>query len=297
MHHACTSLQDIRLTVLALLVLLALAAVLLAELAFRLSGASGFPLFHKDAQGYRMMPLQQGAFLRRFGWRYDRHGMRDDRDLASLAGYSLIIGDSVVEGGNRVDQSQTLIAQLRALTDQPVYAAACHGWSLGNELAVLQSLPQWDQAHRLIFVLNTGDFDTIETAPTQLSFPTRYPMLFTLWLVKRKLYRDPRFGRLLGWRAPQRFNSAVREAVLAEFSRALASFAGDVVLVRYPQRGEDPADEPYYGQLMVAAGSHRTTLLDLKSRDEWNEFCYLDHIHPNPRGIKVLAQCIAEGAL
>lgn len=283
--------------VLALLVLLALAVLLLAELAIRLSGVSGFPLFCKDAQGYRMMPLQQGTFLRRYGWRYDRFGMRDNRDIKSLAGYSLIIGDSVVEGGNRVDQSQTLIAQLRALTDQPVYAAACHGWSLGNELAVLQRLPRWDQARRLIFVLNTGDFDTIETAPTQHSFPTRYPVLFTLWLVKRKLYRDPRFGRLLGWRPPQRFNPAVREAVLAEFSRVLASFAGDVLLVRYPQLGEDPVAEPYFGQLIAAAGSHRTTLLDLAGRADWGPDCYLDHIHPNPRGISVLARCIAEAAL
>lgn len=281
----------------ALLALFALAAVLLAELAIRLCGVSCFPLFRKDAQGYRMMPLQQGKFLRKFNWRYDRFGMRDDRELDSLAGYTLIVGDSVVEGGNRVDQDDTLIAQLRGLTDQPLYAAACHGWSLGNELAVLQSLPGWEQARRLVFVLNTGDFDTIETAPTQLSFPTRYPALFSLWLLGRKLYRDPRFGQLVGWRPPQRFNSALREQVLADFAQVLARFEGDVVVLRYPQRGEDPGSEPHYGQLIAAAGSHRTRLLDLAGRADWGDACYLDHIHPNPRGIKVLAQCIAEGAL
>jgi hypothetical protein len=281
----------------ALLALFALAAVLLAELAIRFCGVSGFPLFRKDAQGYRMMPLQQGKFLRKFNWRYDRFGMRDDRELDSLAGYILIVGDSVVEGGNRVDQDDTLIAQLRCLTDQSLYAAACHGWSLGNELAVLQSLPGWEQARRLVFVLNTGDFDTIEPAPTQLSFPTRYPALFSLWLLGRKLYRDPRFGQLVGWRPPQRFNSALREQVLADFAQVLARFEGDVVVLRYPQRGEDPGSEPYYGQLIAAAGSHRTRLLDLAGRADWGDACYLDHIHPNPRGIKVLAQCIAEGAL
>lgn len=281
----------------AILFALAIGLLALAEVAIRVSGISNFPLFAKDAQGYRMKARQSGRFRRRHRWRYDAWGMRDDRDLSSLSGHVVIIGDSVVDGGSQIDQDETLLARLRGLIDQPVYAVSCHGWSLGNELAVLQSLPDWNKASRLIFVLNTGDFDTIETAPTQFSFPTRYPMLFLPWLIGRRLYRDPRFGRFMGWREPLRFNPEVREQVLGAFNAMLERYQGDVLLVRYPQRNEDPAREPYFTALAEACvPRHGGRLIDVVADPRWAPDCYLDTIHPNSHGVRVLADVIAKGA-
>lgn len=281
----------------AVLSVVALCLLVLAEAAIRISGISGFPLFAKDAQGYRMKALQSGRFRRKHRWRYDAFGMRNDADPASLAGQAVVIGDSVVDGGNHIDQDETLVARLRQELDQPVYAVACHGWSLGNEVAVLQGLPDWDKASRLIFVLNTGDFDWIETAPTQLSFPTRYPRLFLPWLIRRRLYRDPRFGRFMGWREPLRFNPQVRNEVLDDFTAMLARYQGEVVLVRYPQRGEDPGSEPYFSALAKAtAQNHGGRLIEVVADPRWGPDCYLDNIHPNSHGIRILADVIAKGA-
>ena len=267
-----------------------------AEAAIRLTGLSGFPLFAAHPDSYRMKAGQAGIFRRRNAWRYDRFGQRTDHVLDSLAGCAVLIGDSVVDGGNHVDQAETMAAQLAALTGRTVYPVGCHGWSLANELAVLRSLPDWREAERLIFVLNTGDFDAIGSAPSPLSFPTRYPPLFLPWLIARKLYRSPAFGRLIGRKPPIRFVPAVRAAILADFAATMAEYAGPVVLLRFPKIDEDPSLEPFYDELLAAAGPHRSRLIELAGRPDWGSDCYLDFIHPNRRGIGVAALAIAEGA-
>lgn len=270
-------------------------ALAAGELAVRMAGLADFPLFAADSGGYRMKADQAGTFRRRNAWRYDRFGQRTDRDVASLAGSCVVVGDSVVDGGNHVSQDETLAVQLGALLAEPVYPVGCHGWSLANELAVLRRLPGWNEAARLVFVLNTGDFDAVGTAESGFSFPQRRPLLVLPWLVLRKLYRNSAVGRLLGWRPPPRFDQAVRAAILADFAAAMAAYKGPVALLRYPRAGEDPTEEAFYTELAKAAGPARTRLIDLAGRHDWGKNCYLDHIHPNSLGIRVLAHAIAEG--
>lgn len=274
---------------------LLLGALGAGELAIRFAGLTGFPLFAGSGPDYRMKADQAGRFRRRNVWRYDRFGQRTDQDVPDLSGLCVVVGDSVVDGGNHVSQAETLAAQLGALVPEPVYPVGCHGWSLANELAVLRSLPGWDRAARLVFVLNTGDFDAVGTPASGFSFPARRPVLALPWLVLRKLYRTPAVGRMLGWRPPPRFDPAVRAAILAQFAEAMALYDGPVALVRYPRIGEDPAQEAFYANLAEAAGQSRTRLIDLAGRGDWGNDCYLDHIHPNSQGIRVLAHAIAQG--
>lgn len=276
------------------LVLAGVFGLILVELALRASGIGAFPLYARGcAAGYRMKPLQSGRFRNRNTWVYDRHGMRSQLDPESLGGLTVVIGDSVVDGGVHVDQGQTLASQLSELLHEPAYPVACQGWSLGNALAGWRSLPGWKQAGRLILVLNTGDFDSVGAASSEWSFPTRRPVLLTPWLVARKAYRSPRIGRLLGNNPPPCRNPAIRARILDEFGQAMREFQGKVILVRYPQRGEDPAAEPFYDQLLAVLGAERTRLVNLVDRSDWGPRCYLDHIHPGPEGLTVLAAAIA----
>lgn len=273
------------------LAILAAAALALEGFARRM-GFGAIPLLEHSANaGYRMRPNQTGRFVRRFGWRYDAHGMRNDAVPASFAETSLLVGDSVVDGGIRIDQTQTLAALAERQTGEQFYCVACPGWSFANALAALRALPGWATAKRLIFVLNTGDFDTFARMGNSLSFPTRRPVWLVLWLIRREAYR--RFQRFRRVRADDdevaaRFvDPNVRASNLAGFRDLLDEYQGPVLLVSYPMLGHGARTEPYFEQLAALASHIR--IIDVADAEGWSDDCYADHIHPNAKGLEILA--------
>jgi hypothetical protein len=265
-----------------------IAAAITLEIVLRYRGIGSFALFELGVPGiYRMKPNQAGRFRRRFRWSYDANGMRNDAAPASFAQTTLLIGDSIVDGGRSLDQGETLAPQAAQISGESFYAVACHGWALGNALPALTALPGWSSAARLVFVLNTGDLDNVVAPDGELGFPTRHPLWLTLWLVRRQAYRrlGARRYKLKGHIPPSEERRAVN---LAKFRELLAEYAGPVVLVRYPMRGEDPRTERYFERL--GALDPRIRILDLAEAAGWSEDCYSDHIHPNAHGLEVLAR-------
>jgi hypothetical protein len=276
----------------AVAVLIGAAAAL--DIVLRVLGFGSFPLFETGVRGvYRTRPNQTGRFRRRHAWRYDANGMRHDAAPASFAETTLLAGDSIVDGGLGLDQGQTLAAIAARHGGGRFYPVACPGWALGNILGALTALPGWSAAKRLVFVLNTGDFDSIVTPDSELGFPTRAPLWLTAWLVTRQVVR-----RLETVRHPRlkhgivqplaELDHEVRESNIARFQELLAEYPGPVVLVRYPMRGEDASSEPYFEQL--AALNPRVRILDAAEAEGWSTECYSDHIHPTARGLEVLAR-------
>jgi hypothetical protein len=258
------------------------------EVALRRSGFGAFPLFETAVPGvYRMRPNQAGQFRGRYEWHYDASGMRNDAAPDSFEQTTLLIGDSIVDGGLGLDQGNTLAAIAARHTGEPFYTVACPGWALANAFSALRALPGWKAAKRLAFVLNTGDFDKVNIPESELSFPTRHPIWLSLWLLRRQVYR-----RLALYRFSRRDStesSTDRRAInLADFAELLEEYAGTVLLVRYPMRGEDARRERYFEDL--AALDPRVRLLNGADAEGWSEECYADHIHPNAHGLEVLAR-------
>lgn len=278
----------------AALILAILVALLVAvEVLVRRMGAGSIPLFEPARHGeYRMQPQQAGLFLRRFAWRYDAHGMRNDAVPPSFAGTSLLVGDSVVDGGVRIDQNRSLAALAATELGESVYCVACPGWSLANSLAALRALPGWGVTKRLIFVLNTGDFDTVARMGDAISFPQRRPVWLGLWLVRRqatrRLQHFRRGSKERGEPAARFQDPDVRARNFAAFRDLLNEYQGPVLLVRYPMLGEDARTEPYFDRL--AALSPRIRILDVAEAQGWSDDCYADHIHPNATGLEILAR-------
>jgi hypothetical protein len=125
-----------------------MAAVLLAvELLIRALGHGAFPLFEPSPQGrYRISPNQSGQFMRRHYWRYDANGMRNERAPESFEGTTVLVGDSVVDGGLRLGQHQTLGALMSELLGEDVYTVAAPAWALANSLVVLETIGGWPRA-------------------------------------------------------------------------------------------------------------------------------------------------------
>lgn len=282
--------------VLVWLVGVAAVAGVAAEFGLRAAGFGDFPLYQPDpACGYRMAPDQAGRFRNRIGWRYDHRGLRSEGGPADFAGTTLLLGDSVVDGGLMLDQRQTLAHQLAARIGSPVYPVACHGWALANALGALEDLTGWQHAARLVLVINTGDLDANSSAQSALSFPVAQPRWLLGWLIRRHIYR-----RGLPWRsAPPRPALDPRDDLRrlhnqARFGRIVDDFAGDVLILRYPMRDAYPeADDAAYCRSLAAAAP-RIRLLDMSDEPAWTAANYADHVHPTAGGTAILASVIAQ---
>ena len=66
---------------------------------------------------------------------------------------------------------------------------------------------------------------------------------------------------------------------------------GRVFVAAYPLRGQDLTGEPHFAELARAAGAE---LFYVGASEHWTEACYSDHIHPNARGYRLIAERIAE---
>src|SRR4051812_6093297 len=81
-----------------------------AEIGTRVSGIADFPLYRADQSlGYVPAPNQRGAFLNRNGWVFNELSMGTDRPFDPDSVFNLLlVGDSIVNGGNPVRQSDRL---------------------------------------------------------------------------------------------------------------------------------------------------------------------------------------------
>lgn len=273
-----------------------LAAILLVtELTARRLGFGSFPLFEPAEKCiYRMQPGQSGRFMGRYAWRYDANGMRNDEVPADFAETTLLVGDSIVDGGLQVAQDETLAAVLSRLAGERVYAVACSGWGLANIIEAVRTISGWERAKRLIFVLNSDDFDVLQRLNHPFYFPRERPAWLTLWFALRKASIScPPLEAMLTKTDPRDPAPAELRALnLVRFRALLAEYPGPVLIVKYPARGEETRAESYFHQL--AATDRRIVIAEADEAADWSAECYADRIHPNARGLAILARHISE---
>jgi hypothetical protein len=276
----------------AALLLGACVTLALAEVAVRLLRINQFPVFViGGSELYRMAPNQSGRLYGRIGWRYDRYGMRSDAGLTTLAGATILLGDSVVDGGALADQEDTIMAALGRMIGRKPYPVACHGWSLLNALDALSSLPDWEHTDWLVCVVNAGDFDSRARPASPLSFPTRRPRLLVPWLLRRHFFRRP--PRWWPGRRPVpdlQVDLEFRANLVIRFAEMANRFRGRILVVYVPMRPEIMDEAEFCRTLAGAAPGAQ--MLDVSKSESWGEDCYADYIHPNARGRGELARLI-----
>ncbi|MCS6813919.1 MAG: SGNH/GDSL hydrolase family protein [Cyanobacteria bacterium] len=270
--------------------ILGLILLAIVELVLRIScGLGNPPLLQADIYtGYRFQPNQS---LVRFGKRirYNQYSQRSDPIAVPkppTIWRILMIGDSVLNGGNPIDQSDTITELLRAMiqaTNQPaeVLNASAGSWGIGNGLGYLQLFGTLDSD---IVVLQIGAHDLYQPTSTSEklgrdpNFPNRRPWLALQEVWSRYLW--PRLALLLPsvqFRVDSptvSTSNTTTPEMVAQSNRQLLKT--EVALIRqhhrpvyilfvpgFPQVYPPYAPVPYKAEFMQLAQSLQVPVLDL----------------------------------
>lgn len=270
----------------------ALIVILLAcliEAAARLSHVADVPLYEaNNAIGYIPAPNQHGAFLRTHGWAFNELSMGTDRPfVAAGKGDVLLLGDSVVLGGNPFRQEERLGPRVARAMGKAVWPVSAGGWALSNELEYLREHPDVARrVGRIIIVSDLDDFAGPAYWQSELTHPRRHHWSHALYALDRYL---------LKWTRPAPDPAAaVRPRDTPSDFAALLGSGKPVTVILYPNKAQFAGNHactfpPRW--FVKAAAPH---LFCVGSDPRWNAPFYMDEIHPTPAGTAVLARIIAD---
>lgn len=267
-----------------------LGAVFLGEVAVQLSGALDAPLYKaNNAIGYIPSPSQSGSFLHSHDWQFNEISMGAGPFKPVPEKFNLLlVGDSVVLGGNPLAESERLGPQLQKLTDWQVWPISAGSWALQNELSYLRShadiLPKIDA---IAFVLNSGDFGDPSSWANELTHPRTRPFpglgfLFKKYVLKAAPPEVPPELKVAtrDWRPDLR-------AMSVAFGKPVYVFLyPDQPQVRDPQKMQRELIA-HTSEIKESAGGS-VNVYDV-ARQEWTIDSYRDGIHPSGAGNAVLA--------
>lgn len=248
-----------------------------AEVGVRLTGAADVPLYRPDPHyGYIPAASQSGAWRRRMRWTYNSLSMGVAEPFRP--GGVLLIGDSIVNGGNQADQDQRLGPQLEAMISQDVWPVSAKSWALLNELAWMKQNPVVVRdVDRIVIVLNPEDFVEPSVWTPDPNRPEHAPISQVFFLVDRLVLTPMR-----GAPAPPK-SGRDWKAEFAAFRRATNK---PVLVVLYSGRGPDTIER--------AAPDLGPDVLIVKQDPRWKGERFADYLHIEPGGNALLARLIAE---
>ena len=262
----------------------ALGTGIILELSLRL--LLDFPLYGADNEvGYFVLPDQHGSYLGVNDWSFNAQGMGVSEDYRPGAGMDvLLIGDSLVFGGNPVDQAERLGPLIEQRTGWETWPISAGSWALQNELAYLARYPEAvGTADAIVFVVNSKDFAKPSSWASQYTHPLAKPQIYLLYL----------FGKLLPGdqaRSPERLTVHPWPNLAGKWRDFVRQSKAPVVVVAYPHLPEVGGDCEWLPAWM-AQGS-RTACYG--SDGTVRVSSYLDDIHPDTEGRRALAAFIEE---
>lgn len=292
------------------IVLAVLLSVLVTEIGLRFFFGLGTPpLVQFDSEmGYRFQPNQK---MRRFGnWmEYNQYSQRSEpierlKEEGILR--ILMLGDSVLNGGNRTDQkeiiSEQLETRLKAIgREVEILNASANSWGIGNQLGYLEKFGLFDAD---AVILQIGTHDLIQ--PTSLGenlYPTENPPSAIAELLNH--YLIPRLSRFLRAKA-----TAIDEFSEAQFRENLQYLLAIAALTReralplfvvYTPSREDilptPHDPPYKTQFFQFLQEMDIAAIDIHGF--WRELppetvrsYFIDWAHLTPEGQRSVAELV-----
>lgn len=264
-----------------------------AELAARTLKVGDFPIYQQDAaSSYVMQANQSGSFMGKYAYAVNEQHMGvADKFPADGTGI-LLIGDSIVLGGNQVDQADRLGPQLSKATGCQYWPISASSWALANEIGRLFAQPDLMKVQTIVIVSNDGDFGEKSRWQNQYAQPTEKPLLLSLYAMRKYLGA----GNVLD----HPYSDAPDPAKwLPQLVKLRQTFKGRIVVVGYPDKLDleggrfdkfDIATLPTLPQLKAAGGIEYVPVL---GNPAWTVAQYKDNIHPTAPAYHKLAAILA----
>lgn len=286
---------------------LVLAIFTIAEVGLRMSGVNDFPVYQTDSSiGYVPAPNQAGAFLNENRWVINDRGMNIADDFSPFGANDLLLtGDSLVWGGNPLDQPQKLGAQLQErLPGKKVWPISAGSWSVENVVVWCdRNQDVVKETDTLVWVLNSGDFHAASEWKSDSTHPRQHPWSSVVATTQKVIMPKVRklFSNPAGDDATQQpLINVASKAKFREQVEVFKNLGANVLIVLYPNRSEfsevaDSLDQyESFRRELTDAISDEITFLELKQDSRWNPDLYRDSIHPSGEGNRVLAAIISD---
>lgn len=277
-----------------------MAVLVLAEFVARICGLLEFPIYRADAYvGYWPAPGQSGRFLNRNHWAFNEHSMGVAQAFQpSLRKDVLLVGDSIVLGGNPLDQSERLGPRLTRETGNQHWPVSAGSWSLLNEIHFLKrNMDVVEQTDALVFVLNSADFAQPSSWTCDVTHPLERPNWALPFLVRKYLFAGQQCQRASDVLAVPESDWQAEWMDLMQDARVRGK---PVEVWLYPTKLESQHAELLRERLESVAvrlqvwASPSTIAIRSLSRDRrWSGVRYVDAIHPDAASVGVLAQIMA----
>lgn len=280
---------------------LLLCSAVLGEVGLRWAGVTDFPVYQTDeVTSYIPAPEQSGAYLNKNRWLVNERSMGSGPWEPKVQRDLLLLGDSLVWGGNPLDQADKLGPRLQAAVGDRwrVWSASAGSWSVLNELAYLDRFPDVQaETDVMVWVINTGD---LASKPSQWSsddsHPRSHPQSALIYAVGK--YVAPRLG--FGAEVPPSTvkNASAISAETAELLKSrLSQLATNkrILIVLYPDKtelGSATTHHQTFKSVLESLLGGCCTLLELREQNDWQASLYRDDIHPSAPGNEVFARLI-----
>jgi len=275
--------------------------LILTEVAVRFSGITNFPLYVANSEiGYIPAPSQSGVFLRKNSWQFNSKSMGATEFSPSNGEDTLLIGDSVVLGGNPYRDTDRLGPQLREITNELIWPISAGSWALRNELKWLELNPEVvAQSDKIIFILNTGDFGSASSWSCETTHPRTRPLWGTMYVFKKYLWNWKKCNQ-----TPKHLLVPIGDwkVDLHNFFLSTPAKGKKVEIFLYPEQTEMVGKkdikilESNVTEIVNQALPNFTDLSiwSVGKDSRWRQDFYRDGIHPTVEGTKVLAKIISQ---
>lgn len=282
-----------------------LALLVLTEIGMREAGLVDFPTYLRDRDfGYLPQPSQAGRFLQRNIWVFNDRSMGvPDPWKPSARTDVLVVGNSIILGGNTYDQKDKIapLMQAQLRSSCAVWPIAAGGWTSVNEFRFLERNPDivagtdffvWEYMAHQMGGVNPWFRETVH--------PTERPIWATGYVLRKALDQrfpsTPRFVlRDVADAAP---NYRQFDAMLQRLTQASGRHPAGLIFL-YPDQQQlavaRAGDEwlPDRAEVERVAAKHGVVLIDIATSPQWTVGMYKDGIHPTNEGNAVLASILA----
>ena len=147
-----------------------------------------FPLYDADNQvGYWIRPQQSGAYFFNRDWAFNSRSIGVKKEFSPGENLDvLLVGDSVVLGGNPLKQVDKLGPVMARNTGWSVWPISAGSWAMQDELAFLnRNADMVRQVDVIVFVFNSWDFGDPSSWASQVTHPRSYPKSYIWYLIQK----------------------------------------------------------------------------------------------------------------